>query len=114
MALSSLVLSLTGQSNYLHAATIGASLSTDALLLPVLPTWFSVHQPGKPAPPPVMTNGVLRACTRCHAKKIKVSDLANRSLTQLTRIQCDGTLNCKNCSDAGAPCEPYTRLRRIE
>ncbi|KIW17131.1 hypothetical protein PV08_04322 [Exophiala spinifera] len=45
-----------------------------------------------------MTNGVSRACARCHAKKIK----------------CDGTLNCKNCFDARAPCEPYTRLRRIE
>ncbi|KAJ4535815.1 hypothetical protein HRR77_007759 [Exophiala dermatitidis] len=45
-----------------------------------------------------MASGIVRACTRCHFKKIR----------------CDGTSECQNCTEAGTPCEPYTRLKRIE
>ncbi|VUC36313.1 unnamed protein product [Clonostachys rosea] len=45
-----------------------------------------------------MADITVRACVRCHKKKVK----------------CTGFPNCLKCNEASVQCEPYTRLRKAE
>ncbi|CAK7223177.1 hypothetical protein SBRCBS47491_005117 [Sporothrix bragantina] len=45
-----------------------------------------------------MSASMVRACLRCHAKKIK----------------CSGFPDCRNCANSSVPCERHTRPRKTE
>ncbi|CAH0023729.1 unnamed protein product [Clonostachys rhizophaga] len=56
-----------------------------------------------------MAEAAVRACVRCHRKKVKV-----RSMPFSPLAVCTGFPNCLKCNEASVQCELYNRLRKAD